>query len=101
MQLSIYFLCYKIIKKNVNDSFLKLYYGVSLKISTTQKIPSTQSFETHTRKHFHQFPTSRHYLQPSTESFVLKFKSTLQSVFYTLAPAILIVHKAPNSGHYD
>lgn len=49
---------------------------------------------------FHVFPTSRHYLQPSTESSVLKFKSTLQSVFYTRALAILIVHKASNSAYY-
>lgn len=50
--------------------------------------------------HFHVFPTLRNYLQPATESFVLKFKSTLQSVFYTRALAILIVHKAPNSFYY-
>lgn len=52
------------------------------------------------KRHFHSIPTPRHYLQPSTESFVLKFKSTLQSVFYTRAPAILIVHKAPNRSYY-
>ena len=52
------------------------------------------------RKHLHTFPTPRHYLRPSAESFVLKFKSTLQSVFYTRALAILIVHKAPNSFYY-
>lgn len=45
-------------------------------------------------REIHPIPTRRHYPLEPSESFVLKFKSTLQSVFYTRALAILIVHKA-------
>lgn len=55
------------------------------KLWTTRAVPSVSNGKT---------------LQPSTQSFVLKFKSTLQSVFYTRARAILIVHKPSNSFYY-
>lgn len=89
--------------KNKNNILKQAIYEVTPQkyVSKTSTLQGRRKkFRPHV-EHFHPFPTApRHYLRPSTESFVLKFKSTLQSVFYTRAPAILIVHKARNSYYY-